>query len=103
MQARDHRLPGAPGSDRLPRVKDAAAEGGDRVAGSGGAAPWALLVAIYVLGVAGYSLLAHQSPIPLLIPDEITYGSLARSLANGDGLSRAAASTTTFTRRSTST
>ncbi len=48
--------------------------------------PLVLLGLLYVTAVVVYSVLARQSPLPLLFPDEGIYGSLAQSLAAGDGL-----------------
>src|SRR5262245_46365396 len=70
--------------DRLARVTGVAADGGERRR-QGAAIPWLLLAALFIVACAGYTALAHESPIPLLIPDEITYGTLARALAGGDG------------------
>jgi hypothetical protein len=47
--------------------------------------PLILLVALFVLSAVVYTLLAHQSPIPLLLPDEGVYMQLAQSVAAGDG------------------
>lgn len=49
-------------------------------------APLALVALLYVVAFVVYTVLARQSQIPLLLPDESVYGSLAQSLANGDGL-----------------
>ncbi len=51
-----------------------------------GAGPILLLGALYAVAVALYFVLARQSPIPLVQPDEIIYGTLAQSVADGDGL-----------------
>lgn len=58
----------------------------DETRGTGIAGPLALLALLYVVATAVYSLLARQSPVPLLFPDEGIYGELAQSLAAGDGL-----------------
>jgi len=50
------------------------------------AAPLAPLALLYVAATAIYAVLARQSPVPLLFPDEGIYGSLAQSLADGKGL-----------------
>lgn len=41
---------------------------------------------LYAAAVLLYALLGHGLPIPKLFPDEPTYTGLARSMANGDGL-----------------
>ncbi len=40
---------------------------------------------LYVVAVVLYALLGHQQALPLVSPDEFTYGHLARSLADGQG------------------
>ena len=50
-------------------------------------ATWAIPLAIYVVAATAYVLLGTQHEIPLIFPDELTYGHLARSMAAGDGLS----------------
>ena len=62
--------------------------GQDDDAGSGpGGGPALALAALYVVGVLVYGLLGHRNVIPSISPDEFTYGHLARSIADGDGLS----------------
>ena len=48
--------------------------------------PRVALAAIYVCGVVVYLLLGSRQVIPSISPDEFTYGHLARSIADGDGL-----------------
>ena len=43
------------------------------------------VIAVYVLSVLVYVLLGRQQALPIVTPDEFTYGHLARSLADGDG------------------
>ena len=43
------------------------------------------ILALYLLAVLLYGLLGHQQALPIVSPDEFTYGHLARSLADGDG------------------
>ena len=50
-----------------------------------GAAPLVALALLYVLATILYALLARRAPLPLLFPDEGIYGSVAQSLADGDG------------------
>jgi hypothetical protein len=45
-----------------------------------------LLGLLYLLAVLTYVLLGRGQPVPQVTPDEFTYGTLARSLADGDGL-----------------
>ncbi len=45
------------------------------------------LGALYAVAVAVYLVLAGRIALPLISPDEFTYGHLARSVADGDGLS----------------
>lgn len=48
---------------------------------------WGLAVAaLYGIAVVVYLLLARRIPLPLINPDEYTYGHLARSIADGDGM-----------------
>ncbi|MCU0314634.1 MAG: hypothetical protein MUC84_11320, partial [Solirubrobacteraceae bacterium] len=47
---------------------------------------WLVVGALYLLAVLVYVLLARDQPVPLVTPDEYTYGGAARSLAGGDGL-----------------
>lgn len=49
-------------------------------------APVAALVAIYGLSVLVYALIAHEHRFPNLFPDEMFYGKLSQSFADGDGL-----------------
>lgn len=51
------------------------------------ASEWLWVAALYLVAVVVYVLLAKAQPVPLVTPDEYTYGGAARSLANGDGLS----------------
>ncbi len=44
------------------------------------------LAGIYVLAVVAYLLLVRRVPLPVIAPDEYTYGHLARSIADGEGL-----------------
>ena len=48
--------------------------------------PVILLVALYVVAVIVYVLLGRGAPVPQVSPDEFTYSSLARSVAEGNGL-----------------
>ena len=43
------------------------------------------VVALYLASVLVYALLGHQQALPIVSPDEFTYGHVARSLADGDG------------------
>ncbi len=45
------------------------------------------IAALYVLAVVVYAVLGHRMPVPMVSPDEYTYGHLAQSIAHGDGLS----------------
>lgn len=45
-----------------------------------------LLVAMYGVAVLVYTLLGHQQPLPQVSPDEYQYAALARSFADGHGL-----------------
>ena len=47
----------------------------------------AALAGLYAAAVAIFLLLAGRISLPLINPDEFTYGHLARSIADGDGLS----------------
>jgi hypothetical protein len=49
-------------------------------------APVAALVAIYGVSVLVYALVAHEHRFPNLFPDEMFYGKLSQSFADGDGL-----------------
>jgi Dolichyl-phosphate-mannose-protein mannosyltransferase len=49
-------------------------------------APVAALVAIYAASVLVYALVAHEHRFPNLFPDEMFYGKLSQSFADGDGL-----------------
>ena len=42
---------------------------------------------MYLLAVAAYAVLGSRQPVPLVFPDEFTYGHLAASIAQGHGLS----------------
>ena len=44
------------------------------------------LVLIYVLAAATYALVARVVKVPIIYPDEFTYGHVAQSLAAGDGV-----------------
>ena len=44
------------------------------------------ITALYVLAVVAYAVLGHRMPVPMVSPDEYTYGHLAQSIAHGDGL-----------------
>ena len=44
------------------------------------------VAALYALAVIVYAVLGHRASVPLITPDEFTYGHLARTLADGDGL-----------------
>src|SRR4051794_17270910 len=48
--------------------------------------PIAALAAIYVVSVVVYAVIAQQHRFPNLFPDEMFYGKLSQSFANGDGL-----------------
>ena len=48
--------------------------------------PVALLFALYGLAVLIYILLGHRQPLPQVAPDEYQYSALARSIADGNGL-----------------
>jgi len=48
--------------------------------------PLILLVLLYVVAVVVYILLGSDQVLPQVAPDEYTYSALARSLANGNGL-----------------
>jgi Dolichyl-phosphate-mannose-protein mannosyltransferase len=48
--------------------------------------PIAALAAIYVLSVVVYAVIAEQHRFPNLFPDEMFYGKLSQSFANGEGL-----------------
>lgn len=45
------------------------------------------LLALYLIGVTAYALAGTVIEVPIISPDEYTYGPLARSIADGDGLS----------------
>ena len=45
------------------------------------------IAALYVLAVIAYAVLGHRMPVPMVSPDEYTYGQLSQSIAHGDGLS----------------
>jgi hypothetical protein len=57
------------------------AEGGHRRVGPGLA-----LAALWVIGAVVYAVLGQQNDIPSISPDEFSYGHLARSIADGEGL-----------------
>lgn len=44
------------------------------------------LVALYAVACVVYVLLGRDQPVPVIRPDEFTYGGLARSIADGDGM-----------------
>lgn len=46
----------------------------------------AALAGLYAVALAVYLILAHRQPFPIVNPDEFNYGRLARSVADGDGL-----------------
>lgn len=46
---------------------------------------WPLLV-LYLLGILAYGLAGTLIAVPIIAPDEYAYGHLARSIADGDGL-----------------
>lgn len=46
----------------------------------------ALLLGLYAVAVLTYVLLGRGQPIPQVVPDEFTYSALARSVAEGQGL-----------------
>jgi len=48
--------------------------------------PVALLFALYGLAVLVYIILGHRQPLPQVAPDEYQYSELARSFADGNGL-----------------
>ena len=48
--------------------------------------PVALLFALYGVAVLVYILLGHRQPLPQVAPDEYQYSALARSFADGHGL-----------------
>lgn len=50
-------------------------------------AGWTTPVVIFALAAAVYALLGSLQAVPVIAPDEFVYGHLARSLADGDGLS----------------
>lgn len=54
----------------------------DRVATS----EWAIVAGLYLIAIAVYVALSRKQPIPLIQPDEYTYGGAAWSLAHGHGL-----------------
>lgn len=45
------------------------------------------VLALYLIGVLAYALAGTVVEVPIIAPDEYTYGPLARSIADGDGLS----------------
>ena len=47
----------------------------------------AAITALYLLTVLVYALLGHHQSLPLITPDEFTYGHLAQSFADGHGFS----------------
>ena len=44
------------------------------------------LTVLYGAAVLAYAILGHRLPVPMVSPDEYTYGQLGQSLAHGDGL-----------------
>ena len=45
------------------------------------------IAALYLAAVVVYAVLGHRMPVPMVSPDEYTYGHIAQSLAHGDGVS----------------
>jgi len=45
------------------------------------------IAALYLVAVVVYAVLGHRMPVPMVSPDEYTYGHIAQSLAHGDGIS----------------
>jgi hypothetical protein len=59
---------------------------GNAASRTSGVLPFVVLGLLYLVAAAVYATLAHQSPVHLVQPDEIQYGSLAQSIARGEGL-----------------
>ncbi len=49
-------------------------------------APGLALAALWLVGAVLYAVLGHHNDIPSISPDEFSYGHLARSIADGEGL-----------------
>ena len=54
--------------------------------GHGRVAPGLVLAALWLLAAVSYAFLGHRNAIPSISPDEFSYGHLARSVADGEGL-----------------
>ena len=48
--------------------------------------PALALAALWLIGAVVYAVLGHHNDIPSISPDEFSYGHLARSIADGEGL-----------------